>query len=158
MGKRFSFHLPPWKKVFNNLGFMKGYSILIITRKMQIKILLLLLSQLCLSLCGSMDWSMLGFPVLHYLLEFSQTHVHSVRDDIQSSHPLSPTSPPALNLPQHQGLFQRVSSLQQVPKYWSFSFNISPSNDYSGLISFRIDWFDLLAVQGTLKSLLQHHS
>ena len=66
--------------------------------------------------------------------------------------------PPGFNLSQHQGLFQWVSSLHHVAKYWSFSFNISPSNEYSGLISFRMDWFDLLAIQGTLKSLLQHHS
>ena len=69
---------------------------------------------------------------------------------------LSPPSPPALNLSQHQGLFQCVSSLHQEPKYWSFS--ISPFNEYSGLISFRTDWFDLLAVQGILKILLQHHN
>ena len=67
-------------------------------------------------------------------------------------------SPPAFNLSQHQSLFQWVSSMRQGPKYWSFSFSISPSNEYSGLISFRIDWLDLLAVQGTLKSLFQHHS
>ena len=78
-------------------------------------------------------------------------------DAIQPSHPLSSPSPPALNLSQHQGLFKWVSSLQQVPKYWNFSFNISPSNEHPGLISFSIHWFDL-AVQGTLKSLLQHHS
>ena len=101
-----------------------------------------------------MDSSTPGFPILHCLLEFAQTHVHLVDDSIQPSHPLSPPFP-ALNLSQHQGLFQRVGSLHQ---YWSFSFSVSPSNEYSGLISFRIDWFDLLAVQGTFKSLLQHHS
>ena len=69
-----------------------------------------------------------------------------------------PHPPPALSLSQHQGLFQCVSSLHQVAKFWSFSFSVIPSNEYSGLISFRIDWLDLLAVQGTLKSLLQHHS
>ena len=73
-------------------------------------------------------------------------------------HPLSPPSPPALNLFQHQGIFQWVSSLHQEAKDWNFSFSISPFNEYSGLISFRIDWFDFLAVQGPLKSLLQHHS
>ena len=88
----------------------------------------------------------------------SHTHVHWVSDAIQPSHPLSPTSPPALNLSQHQGLLQWVGSSHQVAKYWSLSFSISPSNEFSGLIFFRIDWFDLLAVQGTLKSLLQHHS
>ena len=83
---------------------------------------------------------------------------HQVGDAIQLSHlPLSP-SLPAFNLSQHQGLFQWVSSSYQVAKCWSFNFSISPSNDYSGLISFRVDWFDLLAVHGTLRSLLQHHS
>ena len=71
---------------------------------------------------------------------------------------LSFPSPPAFNLSQHQGLFQWVSSSHKWPKYWSFSFSISSSNDYSGLISFRMDWFDLFATQGILKSLLQHHS
>ena len=92
------------------------------------------------------------------LLQLTQTHVQRVGDVIQRSHSVSSSSPPALNLPQHQGLFKWVSSLQQVPEYWSFSFNISPSKEYSGLMSFRMDWLDLLAVQGTLKSLLQHHS
>jgi len=116
-------------------------------------------AKLCLTLCDPMDCSMPGFPVLYYLLEFAQTHVHWVSDAIQSSHPLSSPSPPAFNLSQHQGLFQWISSSHfRWPKYWSFSFSISTSNEYSGLISFRIDWFDLLAVQQTLKSLLQHHS
>ena len=97
-----------------------------------------------------------GFPGFHYLLEFAQTHVHWVDDAIQPSHPLSSPFPPALSLSQHQGLFQWVGSLHQVIKYWSFS--ISPSSEYSGLISFKIDWFDLLAIHRTLKSLLQHHS
>ena len=83
---------------------------------------------------------------------------HWVGDAIQPSHPLSSPSPPALNLSQHQGLFKWVSSSHQVAKVLDFSFSINPSNDYSGLISFRMDWLDLLAVQGTLKSLLQHHS
>ena len=76
----------------------------------------------------------------------AQTHVHWVGEAIQPSHPLSSPSPPAFNLSQHQGLFQRAIFSHQVPKYWSFSFSINPSNDYSGLISFRIDWLDLLAV------------
>ena len=106
-----------------------------------------------------MDHSTSGFLVLHYLPEFAQIHVHWVSDAIQPSHPLLPPFPPALNLSQNQGLFQWVSSLYQVwPKYCSFSFSISPSKEYSGFISFRIDWFDLLAVQGILESLLQHHS
>ena len=98
-----------------------------------------------------------GFPVRHQLLELSQTHVHQVGDAIQPSHPLSSPSPPAFSLSQHQGLFQEVLRIRW-PKYWSFSFSISPSNEYSGLISLRIDWFDLLPVQGTLKSLFQHRS
>ena len=103
-----------------------------------------------------MDCSTSGFPVHHQLLELAQTHVHQVGNAIQPSHPLSSPSPPAFNLAQHQGLFQWIRSLNQVAKV--FSFSVSPSKQYSGLISFRIDWFDLRAVQGTLKSLLQHHS
>ena len=116
-------------------------------------------TQSCLTLCDSMECSMPGLPVHHQLPEFTQTHVHWVGDAIQPSHPLLSPSPPTFNLSQHQGLFRWVSSSYQVAKkYWSFSFSISPSSEYSGLISFRIDWFDLLVVQGTLKSLLQHHS
>ena len=115
-------------------------------------------TQLCLTHWNSMDCNISGLPVHHQLPELTQAHVHQVGDAIQSSHPLSSRSPPAFNLSQHQGLFQWVSSSLRWPKYWSFSFNISPSNEYSGLISFRMDWLDLLAVQGTLKNLLQHHS
>ena len=97
-----------------------------------------------------MDWSMSGFSVLYYLVKFPQTHAHWVNDAIQSSHPLSSHFPLALNFSQHQDLFQWVGSSHQVAKYSSFI--ISPSNEYSWLISFRIDWFDLLAVQGTLES------
>ena len=104
-----------------------------------------------------MNCSTPGLLVHHQLLESTQTHVHQVGNAIQPSHPLSSSSP-ALNLSQHQGLFKWVSSSHQVPKYCSFSFNINPSNEHPGLISFRMDWLDLLAVQGTLKSLLQHHS
>jgi len=86
-----------------------------------------------------------GFPVLHHLLELAQTHVHWVGDAIQPLHPLLSPSPSAFNLSQHQGLFQWVSSSHQVTKYWSLSLSISPSKEYSGLVSFRIDWFDLLA-------------
>ena len=84
--------------------------------------------------------------------------IESVSDAIQPSHPLPSPSPPAPNPSQHR-VFSNESALRmRWPKYWSFSFSISPSNEYSGLISFRMDWLDLLAVQGTLKSLLQHHS
>ena len=116
-------------------------------------------AQWCPTLCDPMNRSTPGLPVHRQLPEFTQTHVHWVGDAIQPSHPLSSPSP-AFNLSQHQGLFQWVSSSHQywMQKYWSFSFSISPSNEYSGLISFRIDWLDLLAVQGTLKSFLQHHS
>ena len=89
-----------------------------------------------------MDCSTPGSPVFHYLLKFAQTHVHRVSDATQPFHPLSSPSLPVLNLSQHQGKW---------PKYWSFSFSISPFNEYPGLVSFRIDCFDLLAVQGTLK-------
>ena len=105
-----------------------------------------------------MDYSTPALPVHHQLPEVIQTHVHCVSDAIQPSYPLSSPSPPAFNLSQHQGFFKRVSSSIRWPNYRSFSFSISPSNEYSGLISFRKDWLDLLAVQGTLKSLLQHHS
>ena len=105
-----------------------------------------------------MDCTTPGLPVHHQCPEFTQTHVHWVSDAFQPSHPLSSPSAPAFNLSQYQGLFKWVSSLHQVAKYWSFSFSISPSNEYSGLISFMIDRFDLHTVQGILKSLLQHHS
>ena len=104
-----------------------------------------------------MDCSMLGFPVHHQLLELAQTHVRWVGDAIQPSHPPLSPSPPAFNLSQHQGLFKRALPIRW-PKYWHFSFKTSPSNEYSGQVSFRMDWLDLLAIQGTLKSLLQHHS
>ena len=100
-----------------------------------------------------MNCSMPGLPVHHQFPEFTQTHVHRVSDAIQPSHPLLSPSPPAFNLSQHQGLFRCVSSSHQKPKYWSFSFNISPFNERPGLVSFRMDWLDLLAVQGTCKSL-----
>ena len=115
-------------------------------------------SQSCPTLCDPMDYSKPGFPVHHQLLELTQTHVHWVSDAIQPSCPLSSPSPPAFNLFQHQGLSNELVLHIRWPRYWSFSFRISPSNEYSGLISFRMDWLDLLAVQGTLKSLLQHHS
>ena len=103
-----------------------------------------------------MDCSTPGFPIHHQLPELIQTHVHRVGDAIQPSHLLSSPSTLAFSLPSIR-VFSKESVLHiRWPKYWNFS--VSPSNEYSGLISFRIDWFDLLAVQGTLKSLLQHHS
>ena len=102
-----------------------------------------------------MYFSRPGFPVHHQLPEVAQTRVHCVGDAIQPSHPLSSPSLPAFNLYQHQGLFNESALCIRWPKYWSFS--TSPSNEYSGLIFIMIDWFDLLAVQGTFKSLLQHH-
>ena len=104
-----------------------------------------------------MGCSRLGFPVLYYLLEFTQTHLHWVDDAIQPPHPLSSPSPPACNVSQHQGLFQWVSSLHQVANALQLQLSISASNEQSVLISFRIDWFDFLAIQGILKSLLQHY-
>ena len=114
-------------------------------------------AQLCPTLCYPMNCSMPGCFVHHQLPELDQTCVHGVSDAIQPSHPLLSHSPPAFNLPSIR-VFSNQSGCISWQKYWSFSFSISPSNKYSGLISFRIDWFDLLAVQGTLKSLLQHHS
>ena len=105
-----------------------------------------------------MDCNMPGLPVHHQLLELTHTHVHWVGDVIQPSHPLSSLSLPTFYLSQHQGLSNESVLCIRWPKYWHFSFIISPSNEYSGLISFRMDWLDLLAVQRTLKSLLQHHS
>ena len=99
------------------------------------------------------DCSLPGFPVLHHLLELAETHVHWVGDAIQPSHPLSSPSPPAFNLSQHESALHI-----RWPEYWSFSFSISPSNEYSGLVFFRMDWLDLLTVQGTLESLLQYHN
>ena len=104
-----------------------------------------------------MDCSTSGFPVHYQLLEIAQTHVHQVSDAIQSSHPLLSPSP-AFIFPSIR-VFSNESVLPiRWPKYWSFSFSISPSKEHPGLISFRMNWLDLLAVQGTLKILLQHHS
>ena len=112
--------------------------------------------QLCLTLCKPMDCSMPGFPVHHQLLELAHTHVHQVGDANQPSYPLSFLLPP---IPPSIRVFSNESTLRiRWPKYWSFSFSIIPSKEHPGLISFRMDWLDLLAVQGTLQSLLQHHS
>ena len=114
-------------------------------------------AQSCPTLCDPMNRSTPGLPVHHQLLEFIQTHVHRVSDAISHlilCHPLLlPLIPPSIKV------FSNESTLRmRRPKYWSFSFSISPSNKHPGLMSFRIEWLDLLAVQGTLKSLLQHHS
>ena len=116
-------------------------------------------TQLCLTLCNLMNLSMPGLPVHHQLLESTQNHVCGVGDAIQPSYPLSSPSllPP---IPPSIRVFSNESALpMRWPKFWSFSLNISPSNEHPGpMISFRMDWLDFLAVQGTLKSLLQHHS
>ena len=114
--------------------------------------------QSCLTLCNPMNCSTPGFPVHHQLPEFTQTHIHRVCDTIQPSHPRSSPSPPAPNPSQHQRLSNESTLRMRCPKYWSFSFSVIPSKEIPGLIFFRMDWLDLLAVQGTLKSLLQHHS
>ena len=102
--------------------------------------------------------SMPGFPVLHHLLELSRTHVHWISDAIQPSHPLSPPSPPAFSLSQRQDLFQWVGSLHQVSKVLELQLQHQSFQWIFRIDLFRMDWFDLLAVQGTLKSLLQHYS
>ena len=112
----------------------------------------------CPILCDPMDCSTPGFPVPHHLLELAQVQVQCFVDAIQPSHPLTPSSPSTFSHSPHQGLFQWVSFGIRWPQYWSFSFSTSLSNEYSGLISFKINWFDLLAVRGTLKSFLQYRS
>ena len=115
-------------------------------------------AQWCPTLCDPVNCSTPGLPVHHQLPEFTQTHVHRVGDAIQSSHPLSSPCPPA-PIPPSIRVFSDESTLRiRWPKYWSFSLSISPSKEHPGLISFMMDWLDLLAVKGTLKSLLQHHS
>ena len=114
-------------------------------------------AQSCPTLCNPMNHSTPGLPVHHQLPEFTQTHIHRVSDAIQPSHPLPllllPPIPPSIRV------FSNESTLRmRWPKYWRFSFSIIPSEEHPGLISFRMDWLDLLAVQGTLRSLLQHHS
>ena len=105
-----------------------------------------------------MNHSTPGLPVHHQLPEFTQTHVHQVGDDIQPSHTLvNPFSSCPQSFPASAS-FPMSQLLASGGKYWSFSFNVSPSNEHPGLISFRMNWLDLLTVQGTLKSLLQHHS
>ena len=149
------------KSVFRVLGFVncrKGIWELLFIRGPEFIICRCCsVTKSCLNLCDLMNCSIPGFLVLHYLPAFAQTHVHWVSDAIQPFYPLSPLSPPALNLSQHQGLFQWVGSLHQVAKVLELQLQHQSFNDYLGLISFRVDWFDILAVQGTLNSLLQHH-
>ena len=113
---------------------------------------------LCATLCDPMDCSTPGLFVHHQLPVLAQTHVHRVGHGVQQSHPLSSPLPPTFNLSQHQGLFKWVSSSHQVAKVLEFQLQHHPSKEYSRLTSFRMDWLDLLAVQGTLKNLLQYHS
>ena len=119
---------------------------------------LLSVAQSSPTLCDPKDSSTPGLPVHRQLPELAQIHVHRIGDDIQPSHPVSSPSPPTFNLSQDQG-FSNESALHiRWPKYWSFSFNINHSNEHPGLISFMMNWLILVAVQGTLKSLLQHHN
>ena len=135
-----------WESILPELNWLELYQNIQFTS----------VAQSCPTLCDPMDCSTLGFPVHHQLLELAQTHVHQASDVIRLSHPLSSPSTPAFNLAQHQ-MFSNGSTLPiRWPKYWSFS--ISLSNEYSGLISFRTDWFYLFAVQGTLKNHFQLHS
>ena len=107
------------------------------------------------ALCDPMNYSTTGFPVHHQLPELAQAHVHRVSDATQPSHPLSSPSLPAFNCARIRVFSSETVLHIRWPKYWRFGFSMSPSNEYSGLISFRVDWLYLLVVQGTLKSLLQ---
>ena len=143
-------HQAPLSMGFSRQEYWSGLPII------KLMLLLLIQSRSRVQLCDPMNCSIPGIPVLQYLLGFVQTHVHWVGDAIQPSHLLSSPSPPALNHSQHQGLFQWVGSLHQVAKLLELqhqSFQWISRVDF-----FRINWFDLFAVQGTLKSLLQHHS
>ena len=113
--------------------------------------------QSCPTLCDPMNYSMPGLSVPHHLPKFAQVHVHCIGDVIQPSHAQLPSSPSARNLSHHQGHSNESALCIRWPKYCSFNFSISPSNEHSGLTSLKIDWLDL-AVQGTPRSLLQHHS
>ena len=113
-------------------------------------------TQSWLTFCNPMDCSIPGLPVPHHLPEFAQVFVYCIGDVIQLSHPLMPSSPSALDLSQHQRFSSELSFHIRWPQYWRLSFSISPSSEYSGLITLKIDWFDLLAVQRTFQSLIQH--
>ena len=116
------------------------------------------IAQSCPTLCDPMNHSTPGLAVHHQLPEFTQTHVHQVGDTIRPSNPLSSPSPPASNTPSIRVFSSESTLCMRWPKYWSFSFSIIPSSEHPGLILLKMDWLDLLAVQGTLKSLLQQHS
>ena len=155
------------KSVLNtngNHGIFKKLSSSYFTIKYQFLIFIIFIfvqfssvTQSCPTLCDPMDCSTPGFPIHHQLSELAQTHVHWVSDAIQPSHFLSSPFLLTVKVPSIRVFSNEPVLRIRLPKYRSFSFNISPSNEYSGLISFRTDWFDLLVVQGTLKSLLQHH-
>ena len=127
-------------------------------RNQQIRSQFSSVAQSCLTLCNPVDCSTPGLPVYHQLPESTQTHVHLVGDAIQPSHPLSSLLLPPSIFPSIRVFSNELVLPIRWPKYWSFSFSISPSNEHSGLVSFRIDWLDLLAAQGTFKRLLQHHN
>ena len=112
----------------------------------------------CPTFCDSMSHTMPGLPVHQQLLEFTQTHVHQVSDSIQPSHPLSSPSSPGPIPPSIRVFYNESTLRMRWPRYWSLGFKISPSSEHPGLISFRMDWLDLLAVQGAITSLLQYHS
>ena len=114
--------------------------------------------RLCPSLCNPMDCSMPGLSVPHHLPEFAQVHVRCIGDAIQPSYPLMPSCPLPSIFPSIRDFFSESSVHIRWPKYWSFSFSLNPSSEYSGFISLKIDWFDLLAVQGIFRSLFRHHS
>ena len=114
--------------------------------------------KMCSNLCSPKDCSMPGFPVFHYLPEFAQAHVHLVIDAIKPYHLCHSLFLLTSVFPSIRVLSSELTLCITWLKYWRFSFSISPSNEYSGLISLRIDWFDLLAAQGTLRSLFQHHN
>ena len=115
-------------------------------------------TQSCPTFCDSMECSMTSLPIPHILLEFPQVHIHCICDAMQPSHPLTSSSTSALSLSSIRDFSSESSVCVRWWNSWSFSFSISPSSEYSGLIFLKIDWFDLLAVQGTFKGLIQHHS
>ena len=145
-----------WKKCFITIKWKKSHKKkeIVTHTYIHVHVQFSSVAQSCPTLCNPMNCSTPGLPVHHQLPEFTQTDVHWVSDAIQPSHPLSSPSYPPSIFPSIR-VFSKESVLHiKWPKYWSFSFNISPSNEHPGLISFRMDWLDLLSVQGTLKSLL----